>query len=60
MSGHGAHQRNQALAIQCAKLAAQGWTHRNIAEAVGKKPEQIKALILKGERIANYRAEMKA
>lgn len=50
--GHGADKRNQALAKQCAKLAAQGWTHRNIAEAVGKKPEQIKALILKGERLA--------
>jgi DNA-binding CsgD family transcriptional regulator len=37
--------------MRCAKLAAQGLTHRNIAEAVGKKPEQIKALILRGERL---------
>lgn len=43
--------RNRALALRCAKLAAQGWTHRMIAEAVGKKPEQIKALILLGERV---------
>lgn len=52
--GHGADQRNDALARQCAKLAAQGWTHRNIAETVGKRPEQIKNLILKGERLAQY------
>ena len=55
MSGSGAEKRNNALAIRCAKLAAQGWTHRNIAETVGKKPEQIKALILKGERLKDVR-----
>ena len=51
MSGSGATKRNHVLALRCAKLAAQGWTHRNIAETVGKKPEQIKALILLGERL---------
>lgn len=51
MSGSGAQKRNQVLAIRCAKLAAQGWSHRNIAEAVSKRPEQIKALILLGERL---------
>lgn len=47
----GGVKRNHALAVRCAKLAAQGWTHRNIAETVGKRPEQIKALILLGERL---------
>jgi hypothetical protein len=47
----GAEKRSRHLAMRCAKLAAQGLTHRNIAEAVGKKPEQIKALILRGERL---------
>jgi hypothetical protein len=42
---------NRVLATRCAKLAAQGWTHRAIAEQVGKKPEQIKSLILLGERL---------
>ena len=49
--GIGADKRSQALAIRCAKLAAQNWTHRNIAELVGKRPEQIKALILLGQRL---------
>jgi hypothetical protein len=51
MSGSGAQQRNRALAMRCATLASQGLTHRAIAEAVGKKPEQIKALIQLGERL---------
>ena len=51
MSGSGAQKRQQVLAIRCAKLAAQGWTHRNIAEIVGKRPEQIKGLVLAGERL---------
>ena len=51
MSGSGAVKRNHALALRCAKLAHQGWTRRNIAEAVGKRPEQIKALVLLGERL---------
>jgi hypothetical protein len=52
-NGSGAQKRNQVLAIRCAKLSAQRWTHRAIAEAVGKKPEQIKALILLGQRLEN-------
>ena len=51
MSGSGAIKRNQALALRCADLRSQGWTYRNIAEAVGKKPEQIKNLVILGERL---------
>ena len=51
MSGSGAIKRSHAIALRCAKLAAQGWTYRNIAEAVGKRPEQIKSLVLLGERL---------
>lgn len=54
---HSSIPRNQALGIRCAKLASQGWTHRAIAEAVGKRPEQIKALILLGERVAAIKEE---
>jgi hypothetical protein len=56
MIGSGAVKRTQALAIRCARLSAQGWTHREIAELVGKQPEQIKALILLGERLKEREA----
>lgn len=49
--GSGSIKRQQILALRVAKLAAQGWTHRNIAETFGKNPKQIKNLILKGERL---------
>ena len=48
---HGSDKRSRALALRCAKLAAQKWTHRAIAEAVGKRPGQIKALVILGERL---------
>jgi hypothetical protein len=49
----GTAKRGQALAIRVAKLKADGLTHRAIAEVVGKKPEQIKGLVLLGERLMN-------
>lgn len=51
MAGSGVTKRYHAMAIRCAKLAAQGWTHRAIADMVQKKPEQIKGLIVLGERL---------
>ena len=51
MSGSGAVKRKHALALRVMRLSYEGWTHRNIAEAIGKKPKQIKALILLGERL---------
>jgi len=51
MSGKGAEKRSNALAVQVANLKAQGLTAREIAVHVGKKPEQIKALALLGERL---------
>ena len=59
MSGSGARKRKQVLAIRCAKLAAQGWTHRTIAETVGKQPEQIKGLIVLGEHLAGQTEDYK-
>lgn len=50
MSGRGAEKRNRAMAVRCANLAKEGLTHKEIAALVQKKPEQIKALILKGQR----------
>lgn len=52
MSGSGAEKRNRALAIQCANLK-ENWrlTHKQIAVIVGKKADQIKGLILLGQRL---------
>jgi len=50
MSGSGARKRKEVDALRAAKLAAQGWTHRMIADALDKRPEQIKVLIVLGER----------
>lgn len=51
MSGSGAEKRYQARDVRVANLAAEGLTHREIAAAVGIKPEQVKAAIQRGERI---------
>jgi len=51
VSGKLSQKRAHADAIRAVKLKAQGWTTRNIAETLGKKPEQIKALVLLGERL---------
>lgn len=49
--GNGATKRYHADAITAAKLKAQGWTTRNIAETLGRQPEQIKTMVLLGERL---------
>ena len=51
MSGSGYEKRNDAMCIRAANLAAEGFTHREIAHMIGKLPSQIKKLILKGERL---------
>lgn len=51
MSGSGTLKRQRALAIRASKLADEGRTHREIAELVGKQPEQIKGLVTLGERL---------
>ena len=51
MSGSGAAKRQRADAVRAAKLAAQGLTTRAIAEALGKRPEQIKGMVILGERL---------
>ena len=48
---HGTDKRHEAEALRVAKLYGEGFTHREIANLVGKKPEQIKSLILLGERL---------
>ena len=53
--GSGTDKRKRVLAMRCAKLAEEGWTHRAIAELAGKRPEQIKALVLLGQRIRDSR-----
>lgn len=49
--------RNRAVAMRCAKLAREGYTHRGIAELVGKRPEQIRALIALGERLEQLQVD---
>lgn len=50
--GSGTDKRNRALAMRCFMLAQEGGlTHRQIATIVGKRPEQIKALVSLGERV---------
>lgn len=51
----GAEERSRVLAIRCANLAEEGFTHRQIALMVEKRPEQIKALIELGERLKDAR-----
>ena len=53
MSGSGAQKRSDALARKAYKMSQFGYTHRDIAVAVGKRPEQIKNLVAKGERLAS-------
>jgi len=53
----GAKKRQAADCMRAAKLAALGWTHREIAAVIGKRPEQIKAIVLKGERLLQVEAE---
>ena len=48
-----ADKRNRVLAVRCYMLSGEGLTHRQIAALVGKRPEQIKALISLGRRVQN-------
>jgi len=57
MSGKGAEKRSNAIAVRVANLKSQGLTTREIAVHVGKKPEQIKALALLGERLKSIGAK---
>lgn len=47
----GTDKRNRVMAIRAARLKRDGFTTRQIAESIGKNPEQIKAIILLGERL---------
>jgi len=51
MSGSGYEKRRQADAIRAANMKANGRTTREIAEAIGVKPEQVKNRVLLGERL---------
>ena len=56
MSGNGSKKRSRARAIQVASLKKQGFSAREIAECVGIKPEQVKALALLGKRLESLDA----
>lgn len=47
----GQDQHNRAIARRAFKLKQQGLTSRQIADAIGKKPEQVKGLVSLGQRL---------
>lgn len=51
MAGKNAQKRYHADAIRAANMAREGATTREIADALGKEPERIKAIVLLGERL---------
>lgn len=51
MMGCKSRLRNDALKRRVFKLSRQGLTSNEIADIVGKRPEQIKALREAGERL---------
>lgn len=48
--GAGAQKRYDRDSENAVKFAAQGMTHRQIAERLGRKPEQIKTMLKHAER----------
>lgn len=50
---NGSDKRHRAIAIRAYHLREDGLTFRQIAELIGKKPEQVAALILLGQRLAD-------
>lgn len=53
MPGSGAAKRKQADALRAYRASQEGMTHREIAELIGTKPDQVKSAIERGERIAS-------
>ncbi|MEG0558635.1 MAG: hypothetical protein RR574_19505 [Comamonas sp.] len=51
MPGKLSLKRSHSLAIRAANMKSEGFTSRQIAIAVEKKPEQIKAMVLLGQRL---------
>ncbi len=51
MAGKNAQKRYHADAIRAANMAKEGRTTREIADALGKEPERIKAIVLLGDRL---------
>lgn len=53
----GTDKRKRAMAMRAAKLRRDGFTTREIADAIEKKPEQIKQIVLRGERLLSEQEE---
>ena len=51
--GSGTEKRRRDTAVRAYRLKLDGMTTNEIAKAVDRKPEQIKKLILLGERLLN-------
>ncbi len=57
MAGKNAGLRAHADAIRAANMKAEGYTTRQIAAALNKEPERIKALVQLGERLKQQRGQ---
>ena len=55
--GSGTEKRNRDMALRAHKLKRDGLTTNQIAIAIGKRPEQIKAIIALGERISSLKGD---
>lgn len=51
MAGKNAQKRYHADAIRAVNMKRDGFTTRQIADELGKEPEQIKAILQLGERL---------
>lgn len=60
MPGSGAKQRRQALARQVFDLSQLGHTHRQIAEAVDLRDDQISTYVALGERLRSVQPKSDA
>lgn len=59
MSGSGYEKRRRADAIRAAKMAQEGATHRQIADAIGVDVKQAKSRIELGERLMSLENTMR-
>jgi prolyl-tRNA editing enzyme YbaK/EbsC (Cys-tRNA(Pro) deacylase) len=53
MPGSGAQKRYHADALRALKMRKEGMTSRQIAEVLGKQPEQIAKLVQLAERLSD-------
>ena len=60
MPGKLSEKRSHARAMRASEMSLAGATHRDIADAIGCEPEQVKAKVLLGERLSWLPEQSKA